>query len=73
MVQQKVGVVWVCSPKHNRSRGHGGGRLGRHLRAGVLLVHLVGAAGGRHVLRPLPAQVVGVAIAHLTNTINGIN
>ena len=66
VVEEEVRVVRVAgSPEHDGRGGHGGGRLGGHLRAGVLGVHLVRPPRRRHVLRPLPAVVVRVAVPHL--------
>ena len=45
--------------------GHGGGGLAGDVGSRAAAVHLVRLPRRRHVLRPLPAVVVGVAVSHL--------
>lgn len=61
--------MWVCCPKHNGRRRHGRRRFSGDFGAWVLLIHLVSTPGSRHILRPLPTEVVGVAITDLQNII----
>ncbi|RWV96536.1 hypothetical protein GW17_00040745 [Ensete ventricosum] len=60
-----AGVFGVGSLEGNRGSGQGGGRLCGHVGSGMGGVDLVGRTGGGHVLRPLPAVVVGAAVADL--------
>jgi hypothetical protein len=57
--------VRVVVPEHHGRGGHGGGGLAGDVGARSLAVHLVRLPRRRHVLRPLPAVVVRVAVAHL--------
>ena len=64
-MQEEAGVVRVVLPEHHGGGGHGGGGLAGDVRPGALAVDLVRLPRRRHVLRPLPAVVVRVAVAHL--------
>jgi hypothetical protein len=65
VVQEEAGVVRVgLAEDHGRGR-HGRRSLAGDVRARVLPVDLVRLARRGHVLRPLPAVVVRVAVAHL--------
>jgi hypothetical protein len=66
VVEEEMGVVGVAgAAEDDGCGGHGGGGLCGDLRPGVLGVHLVRVPRRRHVLRPLPAVVVRVAVADL--------
>ena len=65
VVQEEVGVVRVGLAEDHGGGGHGGGRLAGDVGAGVVAVDLVRLPRRRHVLRPLPAVVVRVAVPHL--------
>ena len=72
VVEQQVRVVRVAGgAEHGGRGGHGGGGLGGDLGARVFRVHLVRPPRRGHVLGPLPAVVVGVAVAHLRPQLGG--
>uniref|UniRef100_A0A804PFF3 Uncharacterized protein n=1 Tax=Zea mays TaxID=4577 RepID=A0A804PFF3_MAIZE len=72
VVEQQVRVVRVPgAAEHGGRGGHGGGGLGGDLGARVLRVHLVRAARRGHVLGPLPAVVVRVAVPDLRPQLGG--
>jgi hypothetical protein len=65
VVQEEVRVVRVGVAEDDGGGGHGRGGLAGDVGARVVPVDLVRLPRRRHVLRPLPAVVVRVAVAHL--------
>nr|GMC88280.1 hypothetical protein Iba_chr04eCG8590 [Ipomoea batatas] len=55
----------ISFAEHDRGGGHGSSCLSGEIRPGIILVDLESSPGRRHVLRPLPAVVISVAIADL--------
>ena len=68
VVQEEVGVMRVGAAEDDGGRGEGGGGLAGEVGARVVLVDAVRLPGRRHVLGPLPAAVVRVAVPHLSAT-----
>ena len=68
VVEEEVGVVRVGAAEHDGRRRERRRRLAGEVRPRVVPVHAVGLPRRRHVLRPLPAVVVRVAVAHLHTT-----
>jgi hypothetical protein len=64
-VVEEVRVMRVGAAEDEGGGGEGGGRLAGEVGAGVVLVDAVRLARRRHVLGPLPAVVVRVAVPHL--------
>jgi len=65
VVEEEARVVRARAAEHDGGRGHGGGGLADEVGAGVVAVDLVRLPRRGHVLGPLPAVVVGVAVADL--------
>jgi hypothetical protein len=68
VVQEEVGVMRVGAAEDDGGRGERGGGLAGQVGARAVLVDAVRLPRRRHVLRPLPAVVVRVAVAHLSAT-----
>jgi hypothetical protein len=68
VVEEEAGVVRVVLPEHHGRGGHGGRGLAGDVGPWPVAVHLVRLPRRRHVLRPLPAVVVRVAVADLAYT-----
>ena len=66
VVQEEVGVMRVGAAEHDGCRGERGGGLAGEVGARVVLVDTVRLPRRRHVLGPLPAVVVRVAVPHLS-------
>ena len=58
--------MWICCLKNNGRGGHRSSGLSGEIGPGIALVDLVRLPRRRHVLRPLPAVMIGVSITHLS-------
>ena len=67
VVEEEAGVVRVVLPEHHGRGGHGGRGLAGDVGPWPVAVDLVRLPRRRHVLRPLPAVVVRVAVADLAS------
>ena len=65
VVQEEVRVVRVGVAEDDGGGGHGRRGLAGDVGARMVPVDLVRLPRRRHVLRPLPAVVIRVAVAHL--------
>lgn len=66
MVDELRRVTRIRAAERNGCRRHGSGSFTGEVRSRVLVVDLVRSSGRGHVLRALPARVVGVAISDLS-------
>lgn len=65
MQEEEIGVLGIVWSENYGSCSHRSSSLGCHFGAWVLAVDLVCGPRRRHVLRPLPADMVGISIADL--------
>nr|GMC98113.1 hypothetical protein VIGAN_03027600 [Ipomoea batatas] len=65
VLEQLIGVGRVGAAEDDGRGGHGGGGLAGEVGSRPAWVNFVSRPRSRHVLRPLPAIVVGVTISHL--------
>jgi len=72
VMEEEVGVVRVGRSEGHGGGGQGGGGLAGDVRARAFTVDLVRLPRRGHVLRPLPAVVIGVAVANLGPELVGL-